>query len=169
MEEWRDIKGCEGLYQVSNRGRVRSLSRTVAFGANKRHVCGKIRRLSSDRDGYAIANISGKTLKVHRLVAAAFIPKEHGKEQVNHKNGDKSDNRVENLEWCSVRENIEHAYETGLNGRRKRVMRSDGKVYKSVTEAARQNGVTAACISEVLHGKQKTSNGYSFNFLEGSE
>lgn len=121
-EEWRDIPGYEGLYQVSNLGNVRSMSRvqrnkklgTTYF----RQQRGRQRILRKNkRLGYIYVdlwNISGRTHRVHRLVAKAFLTPDKSRPDVNHKNGDKTDNRLENLEWCTKSENAQHAIETGL-------------------------------------------------------
>lgn len=113
-EIWRDIKNYEDLYQVSNFGRAKS------FKSGKP----KIFSLCNNNCGYVQVRLykdGGKEfLTVHRLVAEAFIPNPDGKPFVNHKNGNKTDNRVENLEWVTVSENLFHAYRIGLtNGRRK--------------------------------------------------
>ena len=104
MEKWRDIAGYDGLYQVSSEGRIRR--------------DGRIRKLSIDRGGYCNVSLSRhsvqRTLKVHRLVAVAFIPNPEGKKTVNHKDGNKKNNRVDNLEWATQSENIIHANKTGL-------------------------------------------------------
>lgn len=123
MSEWRDVPGYEGLYQVSDCGIVRSLDRTVIGGA-----CGPTKRIrgrelsqATDRGGYKVVCLcrdgSAKSAKVHRIVAEAFIPKEHGRHCVNHIDGDKTNNSVENLEWCSQLENNRHAIATGLHSR----------------------------------------------------
>lgn len=115
MEEvWKDIKGFEGFYQVSNFGRVKSLGGWC--GSAKRQE--KIRATSLTKDGYVKVRLmrSGKdkTMRVHRLVAEAFIPNSEGKDTVNHIDGDKQNNKVSNLEWVDRSEQMYHAYKLGL-------------------------------------------------------
>ena len=109
-EIWKDIEGYEGLYQVSNMGRVKS------FKWNKD---GRIMKIKKDRHGYheislCINNIP-KFWRTHRLVALTFLPNTENKRTVNHIDGNKLNNRLENLEWTTHGENISHAYRTGLN------------------------------------------------------
>ena len=113
MEEaWKSIKDYEGLYEVSNMGRVRSLGRWVNDNGSKRWVKGRILKPADAGKGYLYVNLrnglKGKNFKVHRLVAEAFVPNPENKPQVNHKDLDKQNNRADNLEWVDAFKNQRH-------------------------------------------------------------
>jgi len=120
-EIWQDIKGYEGYYQISNKGRLKVLGayiKNLGNFANGYLKKVNIKEIAVDRNGYCITKLcrDGKCRprKIHRLVAQAFLPNPKNLPQVNHIDGNKENNSVENLEWISARDNIIHAWETGL-------------------------------------------------------
>lgn len=163
---WKDVKGFEGLYQISDMAEIRRV------GTNR------LLKLHKSKVGYLSIALckDGKKhyLWVHRLLAQAFIPNPENKPQVNHINGNKSDCRIENLEWVSISENHIHAYKTGLQDGVKcskhlrKAIRcvESGVVYESIADAARKIGafmqnVSKACISGT------TCKGLHFEFVGG--
>ena len=160
-EIWLPVKNFEGRLEVSNLGRIRSVERVVSFGKQKRVVRQIVYKQQLDHYGYKKVGLSGLNIKVHRAVAEAFIPNPDNKPQVNHIDGDKTNNRVENLEWATQGENMQHASICGL-AKHVSVIRDDGEEYRTVEQAAKLNGVSISCISAVINGHQKTSNGHSF-------
>lgn len=121
MEEWKDIYDYEGAYQISNLGRVRSLPRKIIYSNGKiiHYHGGLISTKERKKDKYwttcLCKNQIEQTMYIHRLVALHFIPNPKNKPEVNHKDGDKSNNKVTNLEWATESENNKHAHEIGLN------------------------------------------------------
>ena len=161
-EEWRDVVGYEGRYQVSSMGRVKS------FKWNKERFL----KPSMDKDGYLLVNLCAggkpKTLKVHRLVCEAFHENPDNRPQVNHINEDKTDNRACNLEWCTCKQNVNHG------SRNERVSKPvgqyslDGKLIKlwpSTMEAERQAGFNHGNISQVANGKYKQAYGCIWKYV----
>jgi hypothetical protein len=110
MEIWKDVEGFEGRYMVSNHGNVKSLR---YYGHNREHNL----KLTQHHTGYLMVQLNkhpSQSFLVHILVAKAFIPQTEGKTCVNHKDGNKTNNKVENLEWVTYAENTQHAIRTGL-------------------------------------------------------
>lgn len=177
MEEWRDINGFEGYYQVSNKGNVRSLDRFVVASKNGtlKLVKGKSMKLTKakgrNNDGYLVVNLrrerTNKVSSVHVLVANAFLDKVDGR-VVNHIDGNKYNNNVTNLEWCSYSHNNIHALENGLRNPRgtsiDQLTLNDEFIhtYKSGAEAARLTNISAASISHCLKGRTKSAGGYKW-------
>ena len=164
-EQWRDIPGYEGLYQVSDQGRVRSLDHYARSGfGSVRLAPGKVLKPGITVNGYAQVALSNDGQReypfVHRLVAQAFHPNPKNKEQVNHKNGIKTDNRVDNLEWCSMSENLYHRHSVlgQPGGRRKAVVCVEtGAIYPSAKAAAQALGVSRAGILRICKHNQKAT------------
>lgn len=147
MEIWKSVVGYEGYYEVSSYGRVRSVSRYVNTGILHSDVKlhkGKMLKLNKKHTGYLFVDLCKhnkiKTIAVHRLVATAFLDKPEGRDVVNHLNLDKTDNRVENLEWCTYKENSIHASQHGVmyGGLRKTIRCCEtGDTFPSSYQAAK--------------------------------
>ena len=116
-EIWRDIDGYEEVYRVSNFGRIKSLSRMIFNGKGYYLSKEKILKGSKNEKGYLQVELLGKPMLIHRIVATMFIDNPYNKPQVNHIDGDKTNNHVLNLEWCDNSENQIHAYKLGLSKR----------------------------------------------------
>lgn len=113
MEQWKEIKGCEDKYMVSSFGRVKTLARTVKFKGNQvRHLTERIIKPQLSNCGYWIVTIQGKRELIHRLVAETFL--DNKQIQVNHIDGNKLNNKLDNLEWCTRSENMIHAHKNNL-------------------------------------------------------
>ncbi len=191
QEKWKDIKGFEGLYQVSNLGRVKSLERYKENHGKLQKVEEKIKTINIKNSGYQFVqlykNNKYKNLMVHRLVAQAFIPNVNNKPQINHIDGNKLNNNVTNLEWITKSENEKHAWNAGLKQcteKLKETTRKTNKEYKSkpinqldlqgnyirtwlnAHEASRLLGIDRSTISQCCTGgrRNKTAGGYKWCF-----
>ena len=185
MEEWRDIKGYEGYYQISNIGKVKSLARRVSNGYGIVEKKAMLLMPNELANGYYQVTLykdkTRKSFQVHRLVADAFVSNEDNYPQVNHKNGNKQDNRAENLEWCDNSMNQLHAWKTGLQkphycgggAPKKRValLDANGKVereFDSIRAASIYVGCTTPSnLSHYLNGKGRAKSimGRKFKFV----
>lgn len=177
MEVWIDIPQFKGSYQVSSFGRFRSIARTVRFGKQERIIPEKILRTSSKGNGYLKISILRKTYSAHRLVASVFVKNPLKYNQVNHKNGNKEDNRAENLEWVTSSQNHKHAY--GIlnrkcyakgrfgkdSNRAKPILQyaNDGSFiaeYSSAAEASRIQKINESSIRQCIRGKIKLAGSF---------
>jgi hypothetical protein len=160
MEQWKDIPGYEGLYLVSNLGRVKRVFKNGA----ERFLKG-----SPDKDGYTKVILSSnqvkKHCKVHRLVAEAFVPNTDHKPQINHKDRCKSNNVASNLEWVTAAENTRHCVATGRRTNTKAVIQytKDMRVvavWDSVTKAAKSLNISPTNICTCCNGGLSSSGGF---------
>lgn len=169
MEIWKDVPGYEGKYQVSNLGNVKSLN-------YKRTGKEKLLKAVATANGYCGVNLRSETSKkslvnIHRLVGTLFVPNPENKPQLNHINGIKTDNRSENLEWCTASENQKHSVCNGLRSIKK-VLQFDSngdflKEWDSIRSVISEIGCTKTAIMRCCQGKVKTSMGYIWKYKEG--
>lgn len=173
-EVWKDVPGFEGRYQVSNLGQVKSLERKVKSCKGEKTVYSRILRPFVDPKGYCRITIRDLQnhkycFQIHRLVAKAFIPNPDNKPQVNHKNGNKTDNNIENLEWVTSRENISHSFEHELRPNVSAVLQYDLKEsllarYKNCLDAERKTGIKHRTIYTACVRKNHKAAGYIWKF-----
>lgn len=171
-EIWKQIPGYEGYYKASNLGRVRGVDRMANSKGGMRLYKGHILKQNSVHDGYmqvkfCINNKKSQQL-VHRLIAMTFIPNPEHLPQVNHKDGNTSNNTVENLEWCTASQNSLHrnrVLKKWVGHPKKPVICLEtGTVYESSHHAARALGITQGNIFAVCQGKWQTAGGLHFAF-----
>lgn len=170
QEIWKNIEGYDG-YQVSNLGNVKSLN----YNKTGKE---KIMKLCKDKYGYLTLILykegKNKFMRVHRLVADAFIKNPNNLPQVNHRNEDKTDNRVENLEFCDAKYNMnfctrnERSSKSKTNGKKSKkvICIETGVTYPSLSEVHRQFGFSESNISAACRGKYKQSYGYHWKFVD---
>lgn len=174
-EVWKDIAGFEGLYQVSNFGRVKSFPRNGTQVKTPHILC------PSTTTSYALYRLSKNDKsyykKGHRLVAQAFLPNPEGKPHINHIDGNRLNNRVDNLEWCTPSENIIHCYwtlKTGTGFVNKEVYQCDsnGKIirrWSAIKIAARALGIFGGDIGRCCAGRRHTAGGFKWKYVNEEE
>ncbi|GMK40905.1 HNH endonuclease [Paenibacillus sp. CCS19] len=171
-EEWLPVVGYEELYAVSNLGRVKHLS-------NSAKCKERILKPQLQRDGYLRVTLSKKGQKkrvaIHRLVMIAFIPNPEDKEQVNHLDGNKLNNKLINLQWVTPKENIAHAFAHGLIKKKSNAISAthldtgNQQQFESQSEASKTLGVSMNNISGVLNGRITHVNRWSFEYQSGRQ
>lgn len=185
-EVWKDIEGYEGLYQVSNLGRVKSLPRTKKTKSGVTYITKEKILMFRNCAGYnrcsLTKNNKSKNIYVHRLVARAFIPNPKNYKYINHKDCNPSNNKIENLEWCTLSHNSLYACKLGRMGKNmlgirggknpnsKKVSQYDKngnfiKNWNSEIEASKELNICATSISYCANKKRKTAGGYIWEFI----
>ena len=159
------IKNFEGTHSVTEDGHIYRYSNgQVIEVAQVKH-----------NQGYLYSTLTRNSVQtnalVHRVLAEAFIPNPENKKYVNHIDGDKTNNALSNLEWCTSKENCLHAYATGLNKHKRKIAQytADGTLiatYNSLTEASQQTNTQLSKICNCCKGKRKTSNGYKWQYYD---
>lgn len=188
VEKWRDIEGFDGLYQVSNMGRVRSLDRTDKNGQFRK---GRVLADKHNNRGYHMIALcrdgNAKYRLIHRLVAIAFLNNPDNLPEVNHKDENKANNSVSNLEWFTSEYNLNYGtrkyriakssgnkHKTNYSNYPKQIIATNintGKslILPSLHVAGKKLGVDFRQVSAVIRGKQNTAHGYRFELLGGSD
>ena len=180
VEVWKAIPGHEGIYEVSNLGRVRSLDR---IKRNGKRMKGRIVKLQEHSNtGYVAIGLYKdglcKMSLVHRLVASAFIPNPNNLPEINHKDEDKTNNQADNLEWCNRTYNnnygsrMEKMLKT-IEPKMRKVAQWDWggnliKIYPSFNQASRETNISHGTLGRLLRG-QATNNQFKFTFYEGNQ
>lgn len=171
MENWKDIKGYEGLYQISDKGVVKGVDRVLAYNAQKtKQWKGKVIKTIVDYLGYCRVSLckDGKVKchKIHRLVAEAFL---NGEGQINHKDGNKLNNNLNNLEFCTVKENLAHAYTTGLRPKkylRTIICNETKELFTCQMDVARKIQLSSVMVSAHLKGTTPHIKGLTYKYIE---
>ena len=174
-EIWKDIKDYEEMYQISDLGRVKSLARIIKH-QNRHYRKDKILKTSIDNHGYLQVTLckNGKVKRfhVHRLVAQAFIPNPENKPQVNHIDGNKLNNNINNLEWNTAGENTYHAYKNDLIKHYNRKINQydlDGnfiKTWDSAKDIEIKINIHKSAICNCCKNKRKTAGGYIWKYVD---
>ena len=156
--EWKKVKNYEGKYWVSNNGKIKNKNKRL--------------KLSKNKQGYLMVHLCKnnkcKWFRVHRLVAEAFIPNPNNYSEVNHKDENKENNHLNNLEWCNRKYNMNYGTikDRMVTNKEKVICIETGIVYESITDAARKMNVHRSNISACVRGKHKTSCGYHWKYFE---
>lgn len=174
---WFDAFGFEGRLQVTKCGQARSVDRFVDnYPSGKRLIKGKLLNCSIDKVGYkrvdlrkrSKSGVGGRSMLLHRIIATTFIENKNDLPVVNHIDGDKLNNSIENLEWCTVEYNHKHAWSTGLcDGTKKPVICCNESGFGLwLPHMHSASWARASLIHAAIHGRQKTHRGMTWDYCE---
>lgn len=182
-EIWKDIIGYEGYYQISSFGRVRSLKRIIIDKNNNKHTINeKILKPHKSIQGYLTVSLlkirNNKRIRIHRLVALHFIENINNYSQVNHKDFNRENNNVDNLEWMTPSQNVKYSWDNGRYGDSKLITKEANKkcskkvlcvdlntVFESARKASREFNIAISSISQCCNKKRKSAGGYKWQYL----
>jgi hypothetical protein len=167
-EIWKPISGYEDIYEISNWGRVKSLSRDIVYETgHSQRMHEKVLKLQKHTHDYKSIGLHDNkvqaTFLVHRIVGEHFVDNPYNYQWINHKDGDKSNNYYKNLEWCTPSDNSKHAFKIGLRTNKKR---SDSHFAKKAIHV--ETGVVYHCIKDAYDAYGKFNYGYFIAMLKGS-
>ena len=177
-EIWKDIPEYEGIYQINNFGIVKRIERKSKYRKNVK-IKEKIIKEYIGTWGYKMVSLyknnHQKTEFVHRLIAKTFIQNPNNYPVINHKDGNKLNNNINNLEWCTVSHNNKEAYRIGIkkprvNAKKILQLTKDNKIIKewnSASEVQKKLGYSQGNICEVCNGRRNSANGYVWKYKEG--
>lgn len=164
-ETWKPITGYEGLYEVSDYGRIRSLKRNTTNGV--------ILKLCKDAHGYLKCSLTKdglqRTVRVHRIVGLTFVENPHDLPILNHKDEDKTNNTVSNLEWCDSKYNLNYGScneKMALAKGRPFICLETDKVYLNQGDCAKEIGISRGSISQILCGRRESCKGFHFKHID---
>lgn len=171
-EIWKNIEDNDN-YMISNLGRVKSMERTVSFGWSKRTIKSRILKPKDNGNGYKLVRIGNKYLYIHRLTATHFIPNPDNLQEIDHINGNKTDNRVENLRWVTHKDNMNNPItKHKMNSCKKKpvlqytINNELINKWDSISDVEKKLNIDNSTIIRCCKGKQKTAGGYKWQYAE---
>lgn len=168
MEIWKDVVGYEGYYQVSNLGNVRSVDRVVNVRNGTKISKGKRLKPSTNKQGYLFVPLSKENdvslARVNRIVAQAFIPNPDNLPAVNHIDRNRTNNKVSNLEWCTIEYN--NRYSTAKAIVQYNLSGSKVAEWEAISDAAKETGINLSNIAQCCRGFRKTAGNYIWRYKE---